>query len=192
MEPFMNNSFIKSSLVSLALIVSPAAFAQDIGAYVTGGFGYGTVEESSRRGDDGRLTGKLGLGYQFTQNLALEGMFQYYFTNSSNYYYDTSAYVGALLGVLRAPVTDQLFIIGKVGPGYTRIQRDFQGYFDETFNEDGFSISYGVGLEFAFTPSFSVVGEYLGTTTFISNYDWFGNDYNQQLNSIMGSVLFRF
>jgi opacity protein-like surface antigen len=191
----MSKSLVKNSLLAFGLLTSTLAFAdQNHGAYITGGLGYGTIEGTDFDGGDlGRPAGKVGIGYQFCRPFALEANVQYYFdatSSSRRYDFTSNAVVGNVLGVLRAPITDNVYLVAKAGPGYTNIHGDIAGRWAD-YNSDfnNFSATYGAGIEFAASNHVSILFEYLGTTMF--NDEEYASS-TTQLNSVMGNLIFRF
>ncbi|MBS0392600.1 MAG: outer membrane beta-barrel protein [Comamonadaceae bacterium] len=61
----------------------------------------------------------------------------------------------------RLPVTTQLDLLGKLGTIYGRTHTEgFGGYGVQPGKGDGFGLSYGAGLRWAFTPQWSAVLEW--------------------------------
>ena len=61
----------------------------------------------------------------------------------------------------RAPLSEQFDVFGKVGTTYGRTRTNgFQGFDVATGKDDGFGLSYGLGVRWNFTPQWSAVLEW--------------------------------
>jgi opacity protein-like surface antigen len=212
----MNNTFLGRLFFLLhTSLLAPLVFAEN-SFYLNGGLGYGLVEYTKINSDyepqyAGRTAGKLGLGFQFTPEFALETNYQYFFNaNESSQFPFTDisqqlkshAFVINLMGVVRAPITsDRFTVFVKLGPGYTSVSRQLNtnvahlNFNTISAETTGTSLSYAAGLEYDFTSRFGISVEYLGTTLFVDNTDE-GLDIDpsnrEQLNSVMVNALWRY
>jgi len=132
--------FIKLVLAATALTgFAASAQAQDTGAYVN--LGAEAVEFDSYN-----LTARL--GYQFTENLSVEGQGSFGIADDDVAGFDVgvdnsfAAYVRA-----SAPLSEQFSIFAKGGYHFTQFGVDGNGV-DASLDVDGFA--YGAGVEFMF------------------------------------------
>ncbi|MEO5671417.1 MAG: outer membrane beta-barrel protein [Ramlibacter sp.] len=182
-------SIHKLSLVTLAVLASTSALADDpMGWYIGGSAGPSTARFStpssvgligpglavtsiSGRERD-KFAFKLYGGYQFHRNFAVEGG---YFDLGDNRYTFNTTPAGTLNGVSevrglnldlvgKLPVTDRFTVLGRVGAAYARDRTHFTntGAVPPTSFSPRTSktnAKYGVGVQYAFTDQLSVRAE---------------------------------
>ncbi len=180
----------KIAAVALVALVSGSAMA-DSGFYVLGGLGQSQtsarqdqvnaslrnlgVTDLESDDDAKRWAGKLQLGYQLLDNLAIEGGY----TNLSHYRYASGAEVDGefmsregkiatrawnldLVGGL--PVAESVRLLGRLGTARYSLKFDCQGTGSDCENPrrkaKGNALHYGLGLEWRFAPSWFARAEY--------------------------------
>ena len=182
-------SGLQLSLLTLALLASPWALAQDDTSWYAGV----SVGHTRATIDDARILGSLGAngfpdatisdsnndtgykvfgGYRFNRNFALEGS---YFDLGKFGYTARSTPANTLTGqmqlrgvgldaVLIAPLTERFSVFGKVGAQYSEARDSFSStgaiiVGDRNPNKSELNPKLGVGLQYAFSDALSVRAE---------------------------------
>ena len=116
----------------------------------TGGFGF----------DDNDTGFKIYTGGYFHPNLGVE--IGYLNMGSADRIGGRTKAQGVNLSLIgRAPLSEQFDVFGKVGTTYGRTRTNgFQGFDVATGKDDGFGLSYGLGVRWNFTPQWSAVLEW--------------------------------
>ena len=174
--------------VTLAVLASPAAIAQDSGWY--GGANVGqsraTIDDarissgllsqgftSVNIADDNRSTGfKIFGGYQLNNNFALEGG---YFDLGKFGYTATTVPAGTLNGSMKVrglnldlvgtlPLSERFSVFGRAGINYAQTKDNFSSTGAVTVtnpnpSERGANYKIGAGLQYAITDALSIRGE---------------------------------
>jgi len=151
----MNIKYVQASLVALSLAWSGTAladaFTKDAGFYIGGSVGSASVEvkESDIKFDEDDFAWKIFAGYQLNGWLAVEGGYvdfgapdQTILGNKVEvdpWGLDAFAVAGIPLGPVR--------LFGKLGGIYWNADVDATDFGVQEFDEDGFDIAAGVGLE---------------------------------------------
>jgi OOP family OmpA-OmpF porin len=180
---------LKRSLLTLALLSTPWAFAQDIAPWYAGasaGPTQATIDNdrivqnmglggfpNSTVSDNNRDTGyKIFGGYQFNRNFALEGSYfdlgTFGFTANaapSNTLNGKMQLRGlALDAVLMAPIGDKLSVFAKAGAHYSEARDTFRStgaviVHDADPSKSELNAKLGIGLQYAFTDALAVRAE---------------------------------
>lgn len=120
--------------------------------------------------DDNQVGYKLYGGYQFHRNFAVEGgffdlgEFDYGYTGAPGTISGNTRYRGLnldLVGIM--PLSDRFSAFARLGVAYTRARSDVAttGAFTAgSRSENSWGPKFGVGLEYAFTPSLAVRAEW--------------------------------
>ena len=172
-------------LLALSVLVTPYAMADDSGWYVgaSGGRTRAKIDDAritsgllgsgftaSSIADDDRATGyKIFGGYQFNQNIALEGG---YFDLGKFGYTATTVPAGTLNGDIRLkglnldtvgilPLTDKFSLLGRVGINYAQARDHFSGtgavnVLDPSPSKRQANVKYGLGMQYAFTDALAM------------------------------------
>ena len=175
-------------LAGLGCLVAVPAFAQDSYYYGGLSLGQSRARIDEDRITEGLLsrglttTGfdrdeksvafKLFGGYQFNRYFAIEGG---YFNLGKFGFTSTTVPAGTLDGEMRVqglnldlvgtlPITDRFAALGRVGATYARTRDEFRGTGaigvpDPNPSKNGAGFKVGLGLQYAFSPSFIVRGE---------------------------------
>jgi OOP family OmpA-OmpF porin len=122
--------------------------------------------------DEKSVAFKLFAGYQFNRYFAIEGG---YFNLGKFGFTSTTVPAGTLDGEMRVqglnldlvgtlPITDRFAALGRVGATYARTRDEFRGSGaigvpDPNPSKNGAGFKVGLGLQYAFSPSFIVRGE---------------------------------
>ena len=116
----------------------------------TGGFG----------SDDSATGFKIYTGGYFHPNLGVE--VGYLHMGSADRVGGRTRAQGVNLSLVgRAPLTEQYDVFGKVGTTYGRTRTNgYEGFGVATGKDDGFGLSYGLGVRWNFTPQWSAVLEW--------------------------------
>lgn len=176
------------SLMTLVILASPYALANDSGWYAGINAGRSTAEIDDPRitsallssgftttsiNDDDRDTGyKLYGGYQFNKYFALEGG---YFDLGTFGFTATTVPAGTLNGTIRLkglnldavgilPVTEKFSLFGRIGAAHTQAKDTFTGtgavgVINPNPSQRATNYKLGVGLQYAFTPALAMRGE---------------------------------
>jgi len=87
---------------------------------------------------------------------------------------DIQMWAVSLTGLAKMPINDQFFAFAKLGPGYTRVDRTIKNggpsvakpelihALDKSFDNGGFGLAYGVGLQYDVNDRFGLRLEGLG------------------------------
>ena len=163
----------KTTLLKTALLLT-ATFRASTGMagtwYGTLGVGDGLSNNSYFTTDyTHHFAYKLGFGYDFSKNFALEGDFQHFIRAKDPLKYEmrnidnaSDAYALHLLFVGKIPVSEKINVFGKVGPGYLRESNDWHW--------DGrYTLAAGAGAEMALTEKLGISAEYLATSIVNNN-----------------------
>lgn len=175
------------SLLTLALMATPLAMAQDAGWYAGGNIG-----QSKASIDDARITsGLLGSGLiagpinddNRDRGFKLFGGYQYnqYFSVEAGYFdlgrfgFTTTTPTGTLSGDIRLkglnldavgsfPITEKFSAFGRIGVAYARTQDHFGGtgavnVLDPNPSSRDTHLKVGLGVQYAFTDALSVRAE---------------------------------
>jgi OOP family OmpA-OmpF porin len=178
----------KLSLVTLAIIASPLAVADDSGWYAGANAGQSraTIDDvritsgllnsgftSTSITDDDRSTGyKIYGGYQFNRNFALEGG---YFDLGKFGFNATTVPAGTLSGSIKLrglnldfvgslPITQRLSAFGRLGVNYAEARDSFTGtgavnVLDPNPSKRDTNLKVGLGLQYALTQSLAMRAE---------------------------------
>jgi OOP family OmpA-OmpF porin len=182
-------SGLQLSALTLALLSTPLAFAQDESSWYMGASAGPTraridddhiVQNMSVGGfpnatvtDNDRDTGyKIFGGYQFNRNFALEGS---YFDLGKFSFNARTSLTDTLTGqmqvrgfgldaVLSAPLTEKFSVFGKVGAQYSEARDNFTStgaviVRDPSPSKSEFNPKLGIGMQYAFTDAFAVRAE---------------------------------
>lgn len=152
---------IALSLAAAACLMGAVsqAQAQSSGAYAIGNVNYTKIEDFKEFGGGGRL------GFQFNQNFAVEGSFDYYGEVKENIQISATQTAAAslnlqslgLAAVFRAPLTPELALRGSLGMARFKAKAKVAGFSEsETTSEPVF----GIGVEYAINKGMSVLTEY--------------------------------
>lgn len=175
----------KLSLVTLAVIASPYALADDSGWYVGGNVGQSRAKIDDARitsgllgsgfattsiDDDNRDTGyKLFGGYKFNKNFALEGG---YFDLGKFGFKATTIPPGTLSGNIKLkglnldlvgilPITDKFSAFGRLGVDYARARDSFSGtglvnVLNANPSKQETNLKAGLGLQYNFSEALAM------------------------------------
>ena len=176
------------SLMTLAVLVSTSALAQDAGWYagahagstqtsiddarITSGLLGRGLTVTSIMGDDRSNGYKLFGGYQFNKNLALEGG---YFDLGEFGYRANTVPAGSLTGNIKlrglnldlvgtVPITEKFSAFGRLGVAHTQARDTFVGtgavrVLNPNPSSRDTNLKVGLGVQYAFTPALSLRAE---------------------------------
>ncbi len=118
----------------------------------------------------GATGGKAQLGYNINKNFALEGGFTYLgkadftsVTNLGTIGGSKEAYLFNFDLVGKAPIDDKLALIGRFGGYYWKTKNEMPNSVTlgtSDVNDNGFDFKFGAGIQYDFTPSFGLRGEF--------------------------------
>ncbi|WP_296494726.1 outer membrane beta-barrel protein [Rhodoferax sp.] len=178
----------KLSLLTLALMATPFAMAQDDGWYLGGNIGQSTATIDEARISSGLLGSglvagpfnntdddlgfKVFGGYQYNKYFSVEGG---YFDLGQFGFSTTTTPAGSLSGDIRVrglnldlvgtlPLTEKFSAFGRVGGTYARAEDRFVGtgavnVLNPNPSEDAANLKVGLGVQYAFTEALSVRAE---------------------------------
>jgi OOP family OmpA-OmpF porin len=144
-----------AALFAVTLGVPSLAMAQrtaDSGWYVGGALGMADID---RTGDDDTSFKVLG-GYQINRNFAAEvGYIDFGKSTTSGVTFKGNAWEAVAVGIL--PVMDKLGVYGKAGLFWGEAEASGPG---GSAKDDSVELTYGVGVQYDFTPNLGVRGEW--------------------------------
>ena len=178
----------KLSLLTLALMATPFAMAQDAGWYMGGSVGQSTATIDEARITSGLLGSglvagpfsntekdlgyKIFGGYQFNKYFSMEGG---YFDLGQFGFSTSTTPAGTLSGDIRVrglnldlvgtlPITEKFSAFGRVGGTYARSDDHFVGtgavnVLNPNPSEDAANLKLGLGVQYAFNDALSVRAE---------------------------------
>lgn len=144
----MSKKILITALAGVAALgLSAGAFANlnsnsDVYVGIQGGYADTNWSDVGFNSDSG-IGGRLFAGYDFNQYIAVESGFFYTPEPDS-----AKTYAGDLVGKITVPVTDQIGLFAKAGPGYLRTEGD-----DDSGSTSNVDLVYGFGANYKITPN---------------------------------------
>lgn len=118
----------------------------------------------------GATGGKAQLGYNVNKNFALEGGFTYLgksdftsVTNAGTIGGSKEAYLFNFDLVGKYPIDEKLAMLGRFGGYYWKTKNEMPNSVTlgtSVVNDNGFDFKFGAGMQYDFTPSFGLRGEF--------------------------------
>ena len=139
--------------VALSFSLTAVAHAQEAGFYIDASVGQTDINESGW--DDG-TSFSVGAGYSFTQYISAEARYIDFgeFDDNDPPVWRLSGDALVVDLVASYPLTDKVSMFAKLGVFGWDAELNQDG-FGELASDDGTDITYGVGVSFGFTDSFS-------------------------------------
>ena len=179
--------FLNATAVLVVLILlscASGAFAENKAEQITlTPFWGGHIFDKDQNLDKYGRTGGLGIGYNLTENLGLEALFNFSTTNAKSIpglgtgpdipKDDAQAYMGRLEAQYNITgISDRLVPFLAVGAGAVKVKSDQPGYDSNT----DFLLDYGGGLKLYITPAIALRGDIRHAIVFPKD-DANDNDY---------------
>ena len=157
-----------------ASAISVPAFAADTGGYVFGMFGQTKVKDIDTTGlgnpskDDTGTGFKVGGGYAFTRNFAVEGAYVdlgkatasgTFGGSNASATFKSSGLLVAAVGMV--PLSQQFSLLGRLGLINATVKIDATlGNASASDKSTDMKTTFGVGASYSFTPKFAVRADY--------------------------------
>src|SRR6266446_6396799 len=168
----MANKYVLALLAAFA--ISIPAFAADTGGYLVGMFGQTKIKDVDTTGlnnvslDDTSTGIKLGGGYAFNRNFAVEGAYVdlgkakvtgTFGGNNASETIKASGLVVTAVGMV--PINQQFSLLGRLGLINATVKADASvGNASASVKSTDMKTTFGIGVAYSFTQQFAVRADY--------------------------------